>query len=278
MKPGVYDILITDYHEGLGVSRSGIMEYKRSPLHYYHKYVSPHPKERREVDIITVRNAMDFGNAFHTYVLEHDKYYKEYHVVPKMNRVTKKGKEEYKKALENAGGKYLIDAEAQKIIGEMAAQIDFHPEASVLLKDALYEKSLFWDDVDTGLLCKARPDVWNKNFIVDLKTTANAGKKEFSRAIHNFGYHIQCGMIHEALKSLNKQEMTNFIFVVVEKDPPYAVVVYTLNEEDLRLGIEEFKSTLYDMKENYETGQWSSYQSSTISLPGYAKKTEEDLT
>lgn len=274
MKPGVYDISIDEYHSGPGISRSSLREYQRSPMHYHHKHVTKQKETRKPVEIITPRHALEFGNAFHTYVLEHDKYDKEYHVLEKCNRNTIIGRELFTKAQKAANGRTLIDASAQNLIAEMAAQIDFHPEASPLIKDALYEKSIYWNNKESGLLCKARPDIWSNNFIVDLKTTSDASADAFAKSIYNFGYHLQCAMIHDGLNTLYGHEKTNFVFVVVEKEPPYAVVVYTLDEDDLSLGLKQVKETLLDIRESTESNHWPSYPSKTISLPRFAKKDE----
>lgn len=274
MEPGVYNISIDDYHNGEGISRSRLTEYKRSAFHYYNKYLCEQPEEKKSTDIITSRNALDFGNAFHTYVLENDDYDKEYQTIPKLNRATLKGKAQYKELQEASDNKKFIDEEAQKLIEKMSKQIDAHPDARKFIDNSLYEKSMYWNDPDTGLLLKARPDIWNKNFIADLKTSGNASEKEFSKSIFKFGYHLQCGMIYLGLKELFNQEMKNFVFVVVEKDSPYGVAVYTLSEDALSKGVDEVKTLLAGIKECHDNNNWPSYQSKTICLPSFAKNKE----
>lgn len=41
IKPGLYALPIEDYHRDPALSRSGLMEFKRSPYHYWYKYINP---------------------------------------------------------------------------------------------------------------------------------------------------------------------------------------------------------------------------------------------
>lgn len=275
MKPGVYDLSIGDYHSGEGISRSSLREYKKSPLHFQHKHVNKNTEERKVVDVITQRNPLEFGNAFHTFVLENDKYDKEYFVMEKCSRATLRGKALLKEAKEECGDRMLIDSCAHKLIKSMTDQIHRHPQAKHLLKGAAYEKSMYWRDEDTGLLLKARPDIWSSKFIADLKTSADASEHAFTRAVYQYGYHLQCAMIHMGLKTLYNQDMRTFVFIVVEKEAPFANAIYTLSEADLEQGVQEVKAVLIDIKESYDTDMWPSYPSKTISLPKFLLKKEE---
>lgn len=271
---GIYDISIEEYHGGPGVSRSSLMQIAKSPLHYWHKSINPRREQRETAQIVEKRNPLEFGNALHTFVLEPHDYLKRYHLMPEANRVTKIGKDIYAKALNEAtkDNKQLISADAHETILKMSASINSHPSAPSLIQDAFYEKSLFWTDEETGILCKVRPDIWHSNFICDLKTAQSGSESDFKRALYAYGYHIQAGMIHEALKNVTGVNMQSFLFVVVEKEEPYAVSVYQLDENALNQGIIEFKNLLKKLKECLDANEWPSYPSSLIDLPYYAKK------
>jgi hypothetical protein len=269
MTPGVHDISIDQYHSGPGISRSGIQIFRRSPLHYWHNYLRPNIEKEPEPEIITKRNALSFGNAFHTYVLEKDQFGKRYMVAEKHNRTTTVGKKAHAEMLQLKGNKQLLCSETFEEIKLMNAQIDSSPTGSGLIAGALYEKSLFWTDKDTGLLCKVRPDIWHKNMVVDLKTCCDASPREFKRSVFSYGYYMQAAMIHEALYALYDINMMDFIFLAIEKDPPYAVAIYQLDELTIQRGVEDFKETLWDMKECFETNFFPSYPDSIVDLPSY---------
>jgi len=277
MRQGIYDLTIRQYHGGMGVSRSGIEEFRRSPLHYWHNYLNPEKIEEERPDIITRRNALDFGNVFHTYILERQEFDRRYLVIEKCDLRTKAGKEEMERLRATANGRELVCSESFQDVINMERAINNSTSASGLISGGLYEKSLFWIDKDTGILCKVRPDIWHNNFVGDLKTTTNAGFDEFSRSVYNFGYHIQAAMIHEALYALKGINMMNFVFVAIEKDAPHGLAVYRLNENAIRKGIEIFKKTLFEIKQCMDDDKWPSYPDAVIDLPAYAYINKEEL-
>jgi hypothetical protein len=268
MKNGVYDISIEEYHSGEGISRSSLLEFLKTPYHYWYK--KNNPEVRENVDIIKKNNAMEFGNALHTYVLEKEQFFDRYFVMPKINKTTKAGKEAYAQACEESKNKSLICVEAMREIEKMGFAIENHQFANPLIADALYEKSIYWSEQDTGLLCKVRPDIWHDDFICDLKTCASASHHDFQKSILNYGYHIQAGMIHEALKVVAGKEVKNFVFIAIEKEPPYAIGVYQLDDNALQKGIQKFKEIINGIKRCLDANEWPSYPPGLIDLPSWA--------
>lgn len=283
METGIYNISIDQYHSGAGVSRSGIREFRRSPLHYWHEYLNHEKPIDERLEIIgkasstQKSNSLYFGNAFHTYLLEPEQFEKLYFVTDKPNRQSNAGKAEFALVLERAEGRQLIETEAMNEIIQMHRSVMNHPTARNLIEGAVYEKSLFWRDKGSNLLCKARPDIWHSNMVVDIKTTKDASPKAFQRDVYNYDYHIQAGMIHEGLFELQGINMMNFIYITVEKEAPFAVGVYTLDEQSVLKGIEEFRKTAVEMQECFMTDSWPSYANSVISLPAYAYSNQGDL-
>ena len=269
MKNGVYDISIEDYHSCEGFSRSKLIHFNRSPRHFWYESFLNNKKQKL-ADVIKKSNPLEFGNALHTYVLERDCFFDRYIAMPKVNRVTKVGKEAYQAFLSKAQGKQIICEDTLKEIELMNESIESHAEAKALISDAEYEKSLFWTDPDTGILCKVRPDIWHNNFICDLKTTASGSLRNFQKSVYDYSYHIQAGMIQEALKHVLNIDMGNFIFVAVEKEAPYAVAVYTLDPMAVSLGVTKFKNILLGIKECQESNNWPSYPTACIDVPKWA--------
>lgn len=271
---GVYDIPNEQYHASEGFSRSSLMHLKKSPLHFWHECLNPNKPMREAPPVITKVSALEFGNALHTFVLERKLFEQEYIILPKVNRATKAGKEAYAeaKAIADAENKLILSEEALRVIEDMATSIEKHPDAPDLISDAFIEKSIYWKDVDTNILCKVRPDIWHSNMIVDLKTTQSGSERDFMRSIYSFGYHIQAGMIQEALRVSQAIRMNNFLFIAIEKEPPYAVAVYQLDDLAIEQGVYEFKELILTLKNLLEQDKWPSYPSATISLPGYAFK------
>lgn len=269
MIPGVYQNSIEDYHSGPGLSRSSLMNFRdKTPFHYWYKINNPEPRE--EVPIIKKSNALDFGNALHTFILEPLEFAKRYMVFEKVNRATKAGKDAYAEAQANANGRQFLCAEAYEELCGMDYAITQHAEARGIIDDALYEQSIYWNDPGTKMLCKVRPDIWHSNLIGDLKTCQSASYEDFQKSIVNHGYHIQAAMIHEGLKHALGIDMRIFLYVAIEKEPPYAVAVYQLDDVALVHGVSQFRKTLREIQQCEENDFWPSYPSAVISLPKWA--------
>lgn len=265
--PGMYDSIdILDYHNSPGISRSGIMMLRRSPFHYWDKYLRTNKiNESKSPSLI-------LGNAVHTYILEPKKFHEKYLIIEKKDKRTKSGKlywvENENKAKQNDF--QLLTTENYDLIKNISNSIRSNLTANELISGGRYENSLYWIDKDTGVLCKCRPDILHDNMICDFKTTCNASYYEFEKDIYNYGYHIQAAMMREASIALMGEKINDFIFILAEKDPPYATAIYPLGEEAINEGEKEFKKLLYEYKKCVDADNWSSYQIKQVSLPSYA--------
>jgi len=266
MKSGIYKNISNEaYHASAGISRSGVMAFRMSPLHYWHDYINP-AREAREPTL-----SMLMGEALHTDLLEPELFSKKFLIIPSIDKRTTAGKEFFNKINSEKGIKKLIKMEDYNVISEMRNSILSHPEAKDLIKGANYETSIYWNDLETEILCKARPDIIHENMIIDLKTTDNASPQAFKYSILNYGYHVQAAMLIDGQNyinnlSENKINQNNFIIIAVEKKPPYAVAVYILDPATIEKGREIYKSTLIEYKKCLEENRWSSYPTQIISI------------
>lgn len=287
--PGVYDLTNNEYHSSGGVSRSGIIEFKRSPKHYWHRYLNPLYQPKKSTP------EMEFGTAFHCFMLEPARFDEEYIVAPDKRgnlpeelRLKDVGREAYESAKKSRElekkkrelddisfqqfslGKNIISKENLAQIRIMYNSIISDEQALQVVFDGKNEKSIYWIDEDTGLLCKCRPDIWHENFVVDLKTTKDASFRSFQRDFYSSGYHIQLAMIHLGVKSVTGNSIMDFIDFAIEKEEPYCHAIYPIDEAALQFGIDEFKHYLSKMKECFDKNEWPGYSTQTITLPAYA--------
>ena len=263
IKPGIYSLSPEAYHQGPGISRSGLMEFKRSPYHYWYKYLNPDYKSE------SATPAQILGNALHTYVLEPDEFEKRYFVIPEFNKVTKEGKERWQKIKSELDKKEILSAHQYQILQAMTASLKKNKLAKQLIENAEIEQSLYWTDPDTGILCKCRPDILRSNLVCDLKTAQDGSPRSFQYAALDYGYYIQAAMVREAIKQLKQKIIKDFLFLVIEKARPYAVSIYQLDEASLDKGYQEFKTLLAHYKHCLETNDWPAYTIQEISLPHY---------
>jgi exodeoxyribonuclease VIII len=262
---GVFSITNDDYHSSPGVSRSMLMLMEQSPLHYWHQYINP--------DFIKPEptEPMVFGSAVHTAVLEPHQFHDQYYALDKIDRRTTAGKAQYAKAMAESAGKQLLSCEQYDAIKQINTTIHNNAEARQLIDYGKIERSIYWQDPDTGLLCKCRPDIWHDDMIIDLKTAKDATFRAFRNETFSRGYHIQAGMIQEALRHACNKEMYNFVYLTIEKTPPYAIAIFILDEEVIEHGVQEFKRLLQRLKHCKDANIWPSYETRTLTLPGYFK-------
>ncbi len=260
IKPGIHDISIEAYHSSAGISRSAIMSFRKSPKHYHHEYILGN-REQASSD------ALVFGNALHTYILEPEKFLNEFYIWEKQPRNIKAGKDSWAQAVVDAGNRQIIDSEMMDNILGISRSIKDNQLADGLITGGQYEKSIYWIDEETGLLCKCRPDILHRNFVGDLKTTRQATFGAFQRSLYDYGYHIQAGMIFEGLRVLTGREYKDFVFITTEKEAPYMNACYQLDEYALAQGIADFHDSLRAMKECMTTNVWPGYPNATMGLP-----------
>jgi exodeoxyribonuclease VIII len=266
-KPGVYDITSDEYHSCPGVSRSGLKEFRRAPYFYWYKYLNPDyvkPPQKAE---------FAFGSAFHTFVLEPEKFHNEYFVSEKNphHANSNLGKEWKAKQQIEAAGKIVLDADDYMQIHNMACALALDNKSHTLIKNAEYEKSIFWHDAETGILCKCRPDILKSGYVVDLKTTTCAIPYLFEKDFFSYDYCLQIAMIHEGVKATLGYEIWDFIDLAIEKQAPYLPAIFTIDENALNYGLDMFHDLLRKFKTCLDTSNWPGYQPHKIELPSYLR-------
>ena len=209
--------------------------------------------------------AMIFGSLVHTAVLEPEHLKARYGPCGARNTKDGKATAEY---LKSVGAEPVNKSDWQKM-ESIVESIRSHVAASSLLSEGLPERSVWWDDEVSGLCCKARCD-WTTpdGTIVDLKTTMGGGAspEEFAKTVARFGYHIQ------AAHYLRGTGAKRFVFLCVEKEWPFPVGLYELDEEAIQKGNEEIDMALKGIAECHRADRWPGHaeEITTLSLPRWA--------
>ena len=264
-KTGVFDISNKEYHSSEGISRSGIVLFRQSPLHFWNRYLN------RSAVIKKQTRDQILGAALHVLTLEPDHFWDDYYLLPAtINRKTKAGKTAYLQELEQAGERILLKEKEYRSIVKWKESLEQTDIVKRLLANARYEQSIYWRDEDSGILCKCRPDIWHPNMISDLKTTADASLVSFQRDIYKYGYHIQAAMQQDGILAVTGKLIKEFVFIAVEKEEPYAAATYLLRQDAIDRGREEYKSALLKFKNCLQNNDWPGYEIQEVSLPAYA--------
>jgi hypothetical protein len=250
---GIHDISNDEYHSSHGFSRTQVMLINKSPYHFWYENIAGLASEKEKSD------ALDLGSAVHTMLLEPELFMKTYAVMPSINRRTTKGKEEYASFIQEHADKIVLTQEQYNKAYAMTHHVRQHDIVNTLLENALFEKSIYWTDEETGLQFKVRPDIWSNKMIVDLKTTKDLNPMSYSCSAHKYGYYLQCWMFFEACEAIGKP-IDMFVHLVIEKEEPYVPAVFVMGEKSINFGREQFNTYKRKIKECMETDKWPAYK------------------
>lgn len=252
----------TDYTllDGLNQSKLGLL--KRCPQKFKHSLTAP----RSDTESLAI------GRAIHTAVFQPELFNSEFLCLPEIDRRTTKGREEYATVVcQNPHKTCLKKDEFNKAL-EIATEVRSNRHVFKLIEDAHYELSVQWKDSGTGVLCKARLDCYNEDLgiVLDLKTTIDASPQGFSRKLYSYGYNRQAAWYLESLRA-HGESARHFVFVAVEKEPPYSIGLYRLSDEAIKLSKRENEALLRKYQECVRTDFWPGYTDGIedISIPQY---------
>lgn len=171
MQPGIYyDLSNEEYHGGPGISKSQLDDIAINPAIFQWRKGAPEDDEKKA--------ALDMGTALHCLLLEPDEFDKRFIVAPEFNRRTNEGKTSEKAFLQDCAGlgMTVMNAEEGRKLKLMRASALAHPAARWLLEaEGHQETSIYWNDDQTGELCRIRPDKFlsGQPVIVDVKKVAD---------------------------------------------------------------------------------------------------------
>ncbi len=244
---------------------SSLKNYSKTPAHYLEAQNNP----------TQTTPAMLVGSAVHCLVLDGPAVFSGcYAVAPECDKRTKAGKELFAEFVAASEGKEILTPDQDKQVQAMAATVLNHPTArKILTLCTRTELSVTWWDDKNGLGCKGRIDAYNptNGLLVDLKTTDDASPTAFARTCAKYQYHGQAAFYLDGMLSAGAYA-TQFLFVVVEKAPPFAVAVYVADESMIEAGRLLVSEYLCKHAECLATDTWPGYdiEVQTITLPPWA--------
>ncbi|EIH7412203.1 exodeoxyribonuclease VIII [Escherichia coli] len=272
IEPGIYyGISNENYHAGPGVSKSQLDDIADTPALYLWRKNAP-------VDT-TKTKTLDLGTAFHCRVLEPEEFSNRFIVAPEFNRRTNAGKEEEKAFLMECAstGKTVITAEEGRKIELMYQRVMALPLGQWLVESAGHaESSIYWEDPETAILCRCRPDkiIPEFHWIMDVKTTADI--QRFKTAYYDYRYHVQDAFYSDGYEAQFGVQPT-FVFLVASTTIEcgrYPVEIFMMGEEAKLAGQLEYHRNLRTLADCLNTDEWPAIK--TLSLPRWAKEYAND--
>lgn len=263
----------SEYHARPEVSASQLKILKRSPLHFWDRFLNP------DKPMIEPTPNMILGTLVHAAVLEPEQFDKRYIVVPEgIDKRTKEGKQLWQDLL--ATGREPVKFDVWQDVSNMAQAVIRNADVKKILDMSQKEVSLFWTDSDTGVLCKMRPDIliepcdeYPNGAIFDLKTMADCSPESFGKAVWNLEMLIQAGHYCNGCFAANGC-FPDFGWIAVETSRPHAVQMYSASQLQIDYGRDECSRLLRIYAECAAANNWPAYGDDVLELelPGWAAR------
>lgn len=245
--PGMYSrVPLSRYHgdlcAGPSISSSGLRKIlMKSCADYFDtSYLNPYRCEEVEQDYFIL------GRAVHHLILGQPFFTKLF--VQQPDQIMSKGSmrswhgnvkecREWKETQEKMGLTVLKPDQIEAIQG-MAFSLGRDPLIREGILNGVVERSLIYQDKETGVWVKTRPDSFPKDCLdfVDLKTTMSVLPADIAATIRKTGYPMQAALTRSAARAIFGLEMNTFTFVFVQKIRPYSIAMVRLPPEDIDRG------------------------------------------
>jgi hypothetical protein len=274
---GIFKVEDEAYHGGPGLSSTRLKKILRSPAH------------AKAVQVETP--ALALGRAVHCAVLEPEKFATFYVQRPDVDGRTKEGKAaraEFEASL--SPEHVIISAADAEMIAGIARSLAQSATFASLVEGAAFELAAFSPTVveygheqsryagKSHVIRKAKADLINATCIADLKTCEDAN--DFQRSIVRYDYHVSAAYYLDVFSEVLGEEIHNFVWIAVEKKPPYGVRFYVASSNMLKIGRQKCHQALATYAQCEATGIWPCYSDEfvDIDLPSYLTKEIEHAT
>ena len=224
--------------------------------------------------------AFKFGRAMHAR-FEHfeneSEYLKLVAVPPKMDKRTKEGKLAFEAFDLSIGNRLVLNEKEWDELEGMLAAVKAHPDANTLLNaKGINEETFIWQDKDTGVWCKCRPDKrviesangLPANMVLDWKTTTSCDKRDLEKSIADYNYHIQAAFYLDGISQVLGETVGPFVNVFIEKGGSNVVVLGVLSDASIERGRILYKAALERIASCQSSNNWWGFVD--LSLPNWA--------
>jgi exodeoxyribonuclease VIII len=238
------------YTKKTRLSYSSLKHFYSSPIDFI-KYINQDYKWT---------DSMVLGSAVDCKLLEPEKFNDKFIIVPKIDKRTKQGKEDYKNLQER-----LKDSDLISISEELNDQAELMVNN---LKTNQFSKMILDNTTEVqknisfnfkGYNIKGILDGFgelnNKPFIFDLKTSQDSDPERWNLNVIKWLYHLQAYIYrHGIIKE--KQIIPDFYHVIIENKAPYKVSVVKFSNDILNSGKKIFNKIMEDFDYCVKNKSW----------------------
>lgn len=267
-----------DYRKAKAISQSTLKDMKKSALHFKDAILEP-TEPTPQMELGTLVHVMGLEpEAFDSLYLIRGEAPDKNGVMSEVNFSTKEGKAWREENPLN--GRIMLSRDQAKKAKAMVSSM-LSSKTGQKLMGGHREKSFFWQDPETKLWCKGRPDIvhFTGGMLVDWKTCGagmdGVGKgsvEKFLPHAVSMGYHIQAAFYLDGIGYALEQgpqdfefvKPDSFVFAVIESKKPFAVSFYELPPELIEEGRKIYKRCLAQLKACLEADEWPGYADAII--------------
>lgn len=261
------------YSDIPAISISRLKELARSPLHYQYRLTVP--KES---------SAMQLGTLAHLLTLEPHRYDLDVAIWSERTDSGAMSPRRGKKWDEwraQHDGKLLVTEDEADTAEAIAEAVRGDAVAMNYLEAGDPEVSMTWDLA--GRPCKGRAD-WitaldGDPVIVGLKTARDCRPFQFGAAAARLGYPLQWAFYQDGYRAITGIE-PRMVEIVVEAEPPHAVVTYQIPGDVLEYGRDEYLRLIRLLEECERAKAWPGpcETEQILALPSWVYGSEDDIT
>lgn len=273
IQPGLYpDVADAEYRKAVGISQSSLKVMDQSAAHF----LAAKSQQKAPTKALVI------GRIAHHLLLtpkEPETW------VVKPDNFDGRSKEGREWTAANKG-REVVTSDDYRATAEAVEAVKAHEGAALALASAQVELSAFawFERGEERIMRKGRFDcVPCGPAIVDFKFTEDARDVPFSKLIAEAKYYLQAAYyldLYNANLPAGAELKTAFVFIAIEKTPPYAIATYNLHPMDIELGRQEYELYLTRLIQASATNQWGVYSPKsaytndvkTIFIPPYARK------
>lgn len=254
-----------EYNALSGISMSRLKELRRSPLHYYHRLSNPKDSA-----------PMRLGTAAHAAVLEPERFERQFAVWSRRgesgNLAPRRGQYWDAFTAEHPG-KTIITADEYELAVDIAKAVRSNPLAMRYLQTGDPEVTMQWE-MAGGRRCRGRVDWLTRvdgiPHLVGLKSARDCRHFKFGNQAAVLGYHLSWGFYRDGFFAIKEVE-PRVIEIVVESESPHAVAVYSIPQDIIDQGRDEYQNLMLRLAECESTGHFPGpqEQEEPLSLPSW---------
>ena len=264
-----------DYHTNYlnGFSHSMLNVFRGSVSVFHKKFILGESTWKRS-------KAMDFGSAFHAWMLERNEFDDSVALQPTCAKRSKADKlvwEDF--GIENKYRAWVTQGDLDEILAmEQAILKDEEASKWMVHLKGVNEKMVCWqatkETLGAACLMKCKPDRLlpsGLNFgnletdvIVDLKTTLDVSPESVAKSAASFGYHCQASLYIDGVRALNGGRPCRHVSVFINKTAPYEVSCVEYSQEALEIGRDMNTQAIQELVERLEFNNFKSRTSNRL--------------